>query len=1058
MTANLDACSGCGETLPPAARFCPNCGARVVAAAAPAGERRQVTIVFADLTGYTRLSSTQDPEETHRLLTRFFERTDAVITRWGGAIDKHIGDAVMGVFGAPVAYGNDVERALRAAVDIHGAMAALSSEHGRPFATHVGIASGEVVAAATGSAAHLNYTVTGDAVNLAARLTELAHAGETVVSEDVQRTLAAIADFEPLGNVPIRGLVEGARVFRVATLRAADAVKQPLLGRERERQRYAELLRHAESAREGSVALIRADPGMGKTHLADTLLRDSRNSGASCHAATVLDFGTAQGRDAIHALLCSLLGVPVDGDAFARRAALDGALVKRHIDIEDESFVADLLMVAQRPGSLYEAMDNAARHRGKIRALAALVERSAADHTCVLLIEDIHWASPWVREATRELASSAGRLPIVLILTTRRDGDPLDAAWPQERLAIFDLTPLERGDALALARAHLALAPDVAERCVDRAQGNPLFLMQLLKSDTDESAVPPTIQSVVLARLDRLLPRDKSALQAASIIGQRFGLDLLRHLIRDSDYIAAAAIERDLVRVESTRGDQLMFTHALIRDGAYASLLHSARRELHRAAAQWFEARDPTLRAEHLDRAEDPDAASAYLAAARAEVAALRIEPAVPLVERGARLEASASVGHALAILEGELQRELGRRAQALAAFERARDLAANDTEKCAAWIGIASVHRLTSEVASGLAALDTALPLAHDERRELAHIHYLRGGLLFTAGDVDACGTEHELALRFAQECGDLEREAQAQSGLGDAFYAQGRMQSARAAFARSVAICDRAGLARFAIMNRCMLAVIEHYFGESESALTVLEQARVTARKVKHRAAEAMAEECIGWILTNCGRYAEARAPLEHGLALSREIGMRRFETVCLVCLARVLWAEGSRDEARRVARAAWTLCEEFSPRFAGPSALGTIAHMTESADERQEALAAAERLLEQGCVGHSQLQFYVSAIDTALEQQDWPEAERYAKALQEYSSAEPLAWANFYAARGRVLAAAGRGVFDRAALEAARRQALALGYAAAVPAIDAALAGCHSAAKAGPSLHSG
>src|SRR2546421_8940320 len=208
MTANLDVCNKCHGALPTAARFCPHCGAQVgaVAAATAAGERRQVTIVFADLAGYTRLSSTLDPEETHRLLTRFFERTDAVIARWGGAIDKHIGDAVMGVFGAPVAYGNDVERALRAAVDIHGAMAALSVEFGRVLITHIGIASGEVVAAATGSAAHRNYTVTGDAVNLAARLTELARGGETIVSDDVQRTLAALAEFEPLGTVPIHGL------------------------------------------------------------------------------------------------------------------------------------------------------------------------------------------------------------------------------------------------------------------------------------------------------------------------------------------------------------------------------------------------------------------------------------------------------------------------------------------------------------------------------------------------------------------------------------------------------------------------------------------------------------------------------------------------------------------------------------------------------------------------------------------------------------------------------------------------------------------------------------
>src|SRR5947199_6549134 len=172
MAAVLQSCIECGGALPQSARFCPACGTRIAQALpAPVGERRQVTILFADLSGYTRLSSAFDPEETHRLLTRFFELADAVITRWGGAIDKHIGDAVMGVFGAPVAYGNDVERALRAAVDIHAAMDVLSKEFERPLATHVGIASGEVVAAATGSAAHRTYTVTGDAVNLAARLT-----------------------------------------------------------------------------------------------------------------------------------------------------------------------------------------------------------------------------------------------------------------------------------------------------------------------------------------------------------------------------------------------------------------------------------------------------------------------------------------------------------------------------------------------------------------------------------------------------------------------------------------------------------------------------------------------------------------------------------------------------------------------------------------------------------------------------------------------------------------------------------------------------------------------
>jgi len=194
MPVEVPVCLLCHATVPAGARFCPQCGTRVgdgapaapiETATSPPAERRQVAILFADLSGYTGLSSTLDAEEVHGLLTRFFELVDGVIGQLGGAIDKHIGDAVMAVFGAPVAHGDDTERALRAAVQIHAAMAALTGEFGRPLTAHIGIASGEVVAADTGSAAHRNYTMTGDAVNLAARLVEMARAEETISSDDV---------------------------------------------------------------------------------------------------------------------------------------------------------------------------------------------------------------------------------------------------------------------------------------------------------------------------------------------------------------------------------------------------------------------------------------------------------------------------------------------------------------------------------------------------------------------------------------------------------------------------------------------------------------------------------------------------------------------------------------------------------------------------------------------------------------------------------------------------------------------------------------------------------
>jgi len=187
MANGSAACAECGAGLPEAARFCSQCGARVATAVAT-GERRPVAILFADLAGFTRLTSESDPEAIRDLLGRYFAEVDGAIVRAGGTVDKHIGDATMAVFGAPVAHGNDIERAVRAAGEIHDAMAALSAQFGRPLATHVAIASGEVVAASVGSVTRSDYTVTGDAVNLASRLEgPQAHRPGTGVPQKAQR-------------------------------------------------------------------------------------------------------------------------------------------------------------------------------------------------------------------------------------------------------------------------------------------------------------------------------------------------------------------------------------------------------------------------------------------------------------------------------------------------------------------------------------------------------------------------------------------------------------------------------------------------------------------------------------------------------------------------------------------------------------------------------------------------------------------------------------------------------------------------------------------------------
>jgi class 3 adenylate cyclase len=302
-------CGDCGAALPAAARFCPQCGARVVKAATPAGERRPVAILFADLAGFTKLTAESDAEEVHRLLGRFFELVDGAIARCGGSVDKHIGDATMAVFGAPIAHGNDVERAVRAACEIHDAMAALSAEVGKPLATHIGIANGEVVAASTGSAVRADYTVIGDAVNLASRLEELAGNGETIVSDEVRAALGPRLEAESRGSVAVRGFAREMPVWRVIALHAPQAERHRIVGRARELARFDAALDALAATGRGRTIALRGDAGVGKTRLAQTILERAAERGLARHRAAVLDFGAAAGRDAAALVARSLLDV-----------------------------------------------------------------------------------------------------------------------------------------------------------------------------------------------------------------------------------------------------------------------------------------------------------------------------------------------------------------------------------------------------------------------------------------------------------------------------------------------------------------------------------------------------------------------------------------------------------------------------------------------------------------------------------------------------------------------------------------------------------------------------
>ena len=347
----------------------------------------------------------------HALLERFFTCADRLVAEHGGRVDKHVGDCVMAVFGAPIAHGNDAERAVRAALAIRDAMPTVAAEAGRPVTVHIGVAGGEVVASGTGSATHREYTITGDSVNLAARLTDAARPGEILVSDAVRRTLVERLDCEETGALAVKGFAEPVLAWRLRECprrrpRPADrssAAKASWASSE------ASSTRLRDRARPGRA---RAGRGRDRQDPSDRGVPDTaEKAGFACHVGLVLDFGAGTGRDAIRTLVRGLLGVDdLAGGAEATAAprALAGGLVAE----ADAVFLNDLLDLPQpvELRALYDAMDNAARNRASARRGAAgRAGEPAAPR--LLVVEDVHWADQLVLAHLAQLAVTVAASP-----------------------------------------------------------------------------------------------------------------------------------------------------------------------------------------------------------------------------------------------------------------------------------------------------------------------------------------------------------------------------------------------------------------------------------------------------------------------------------------------------------------------------------------------------------------------------------------------------------------------------------------------------------------------
>lgn len=1068
-TALPGPCASCGTVSPANAKFCIGCGAGLGGANEPMLpaeakvddrddiERRQVTILFVDLTDYTRLTGSLGAERTHALVRRFFELVDGLVGDHGGIVERHIGDAIMAIYGVPVAHDNDAERAVRTAFAIHRAMPALGAEFGLSLSIHAGVASGLIVASRPDEEGQ-DYTTVGNSVNLAARLVALAGASETVISDAVYRSVIRHVAGEAMGEVSVKGVERPVRAWRARELESGAGAndRHGLVGREAELGQFHSAAQSCVQRGRGQVMHLRGEAGMGKTRLAQEFMAIAEASGFACHNGLVLDFGLGRGQDAIGRIVQTVLGASPDAPTPVRAEAADRAVRGGLVEDESLMFLHVLLDVPLtddvRP--TYDAMDSATRAEGRHACLVTLMRRSAERAPICAIVEDVHWADDALLHALAAVAGASVDAPLLLLLTSRPEGDPLNRQWRSVAgsvaLSTIELGPLPEDDALALAAGFSGLSGGALAECVARAEGNPLYLEQLLHGAAagEDEAVPDSIRSIVLSRLDKLSPPLKRTLQVASVLGQRVSPKIVAELTEAGDEHFEELVTLSLLR---PAGPEYLFAHALIRDCIYDALLDEQRRDWHRRAAVSFGARDEVLEAEHLERAEDPGAAGAYLAAGESMRDKADFPRAIDLFGRGLAIATAPADEIALLEVRCELMREVGMVAESVSGYRRILEIATDDATRCRAWVGIAAGMRVSDSYEDALDALSNAQQIAEKLvlTFELSQIHYYRGNIFFPMGRIEGCLSEQQLALEHARRAGSVENEARALSGLGDAYYSRGRMAAALDYFERCVALCQANGIRRIEAGNRYMIAWCRLYRNEVEGALEEARRAVTAAVEIGHRRAEVVARLTLGRTLLAAGQDAAAAAMLNEGRALVRDIGANRFLPFYAIFEARIGHAAGEApatlldDLEKDLA-----ISRETGLGFLGPWVLSTMALVGSSGEARQAALAEGEELLGGSCVGHSYYGFYIDAMEIALGEGDWDACERYGEALAAFMAEEPLAGPSLWIERAQALSAIGRaGVADEA-MKAEVERLLAVAVAAnlvpAQPALKAALSG--------------
>ncbi|MEN8181687.1 MAG: AAA family ATPase [Myxococcota bacterium] len=607
----------------------PGAAAAAPIAPAPAGERRQLTVMFCDLVGSTELSGRLDPEDWRDVLRAYQEAAGLGIARYEGHVAQYLGDGVLVYFGYPQAHEEDAERAVRAGLEILTALAGLNErlEAGRGIrlAVRIGIHTGPVVVAAMGSGSRSETLALGDTTNVAARLADAAEPDTIVISDATRRIVPGMFVTKDLGTPPLRGVVAAVRAFAVlqatgvrSRLEVDSARLTPFVGRKREVASLLELWRRAQQG-EGQAVLISGEAGLGKSRLLLALreqLVEQAHGWLECRCSPY-----TQG-SAFHPLIELMergLGFQGGDEPEAKLARLENGIAATGLpESEAVPLIAKLLSLPAPNRSPPLQMSPELQRQRTLETLVGWALALGERQPLLLVVEDLHWCDPSTLEFLGLLLAELSGAKVLTLLTFRPEFEPpWSGSFPATDLAIERLSCEAAGRLIAAMTRDRPLPEGVVARIVERADGIPLFLEELtktLRESMQERVVPATLHDSLMARLDRL-GEGKALAQLAAVLGREF----LYELLRDVSPWPEDALQHGLARLVDAdllypRGSppqaSYAFKHGMIQETAYGSLLKSVRRQFHARVAEVLEARypervqsEPELIARHYEEA-----------------------------------------------------------------------------------------------------------------------------------------------------------------------------------------------------------------------------------------------------------------------------------------------------------------------------------------------------------------------------------------------------------------------------------------------------------------------